>query len=141
MGKRRSARQLALRTLFQIDVGKLAAEEVIALSFAQAREGAETQAFARELVEGTLAHGERIDRVIAKYARGWTLERMANVDRNVLRLAMCELLYFLDTPASVAVDEAVELAKKYSTGESGRFVNGVLGALMRNLEEERGEAG
>jgi N utilization substance protein B len=137
MGKRRSGRQLALRTLFQIDVGRLSAQEAISLSTAANKTAAETQAFARELVETTLQHRPDIDHLIEKYARGWTLERMANVDRNVLRLAICELLYLPDIPPSVTVDEAVELAKKYSTGESGRFVNGILGNLVRHLEEEK----
>jgi len=140
MGKRRSGRQLALRTLFQVDVGGIPAEEAVALSLRAAPEAAESQSFARELVEGTLAHREGIDRLIEKYARGWTLDRMANVDRNVLRLAIYELLYQPDVPPSVAVDEAVELAKKYSTGESGRFVNGILGNLVRHLDQERQEA-
>ena len=140
MGKRRSGRQLALRTLFQIDVGNTAAEDAIALSFASSRVSSDTQTFARELVEGAVAHREHIDQLIGRYARGWTLDRMANVDRNVLRLAICELLYMPDIPPSVAVDEAVELAKTYSTAESGRFVNGILGNLVRHLEEEREEA-
>lgn len=101
---------------------------------------AETQVFARELVEKTVEARARIDALIGKYARGWTLERMANVDRNVLRLAICELLCFSDIPASVTVNEAVELAKRYSTAESGRFVNGILGNLVRHLEAEKQEA-
>jgi N utilization substance protein B len=116
------------------------AEEAMSLSAASNPVGAETQAFARQLVEGAVAHRPHIDYLIGKYARGWTLERMANVDRNVLRLAICELLYLPDIPPSVTVDEAVELAKKYSTGESGRFVNGILGNLVRHLEEEKQEA-
>jgi N utilization substance protein B len=141
MGKRRSARQLALRTLFQIDVGGIPPEEAIELALAPNPNAAETIAFARQLVETTLANRTHIDRTLGKHARGWTLERMANVDRNILRLAICELLYLLDIPPSVAADEAIELAKKYSTGESGRFVNGILGNLIRHLDEERLEAG
>jgi len=140
VGKRRSGRQLALRTLFQIDVGRLSPAEAMALSLGEDKGTTEAVAFARELLEKTTAHQAEIDRVIGKYARGWTLERMANVDRNVLRLAICELFYLPDVPPSVAVDEAVELAKRYSTAESGRFVNGILGSLVRNLETERPEA-
>lgn len=137
MGKRRSGRQLALRTLFQIDVGRMSPEEAFSLAAPSEKLGAETQAFARELVEKTVQHQAHIDQLIERCARGWTLERMANVDRNVLRLAICELLYLPDIPPSVTVDEAVELAKKYSTGESGRFVNGILGNLVRHLEEDK----
>jgi len=105
----------------------------------QARHTAEVVGFARDLVLGTLEHRCRIDSIIQKHARGWTLERMANVDRNILRLAVFEMLYLPDIPLSVTVDEAVELAKKYSTAESSRFVNGILGNLIRNLQEERAE--
>lgn len=114
-------------------------DEAIDLAFAQEPRDAQTLAFARDLVEGVVRQRERIDAVIEKYARDWTLERMANVDRNVLRLAICELLFMPDIPPSVTVDEAVELAKKYSTAESGRFVNGILGNLIRNLDEELAE--
>ena len=96
--------------------------------------------FRAGLVMGFAEHRLRLDEVIAKYARGWTLSRMANVDRNILRLAVYELLFCPEVPAGVVVDEAVELAKKYSTGESGRFVNGILGQLARHLDEERGTA-
>ena len=114
-------------------------EEAIDLAFAQEPRDAQTLAFARDLVEGVVQQGTRIDAVIAKYALDWTLERMANIDRNVLRLAICELLFMPDIPPSVTVDEAVELAKKYSTAESGRFVNGILGNLVRHLDDELAE--
>jgi len=140
MGRRRSSRQLALRTLFQIDVGRMSADEAMATSLSGGDGAADTQVFARELVEKVVENRPCIDQLIGKYARGWTLERMANVDRNILRLAICEMLYFGDIPPSVSVDEAVELAKKYSTAESGRFVNGILGSLVRHLDEKRQEA-
>ena len=139
MGKRRAARELTLRTLFQVDVGGMTPDEAVDLAFAQEPGDAQTQTFARDLVEGVVQQKTRIDAVIEKYARDWTLERMANIDRNVLRLAICELLFMPDIPPSVTVDEAVELAKKYSTAESGRFVNGVLGALLHHLDEELAE--
>lgn len=139
MGKRRSGRQLALRTLFQVDVGRMPADEAMAVSLSSG-DGGEMLSFARELVERVVEHRAHIDVLIEKYARGWTLDRMANVDRNVVRLAICELLYFPDIPPSVTVDEAVELAKKYSTAESGRFVNGILGNVVRHLDDEKQEA-
>lgn len=138
-GSRRTSRELALRALFQADVGRMSAEEAIESSWSQARYSPQTLAFAQELARGALHHRTHIDSVIEKYARGWTLERMANVDRNILRLAIFELLHLPDIPPSVTVDEAVELAKKYSTAESGHFVNGILGNLIRNLERERAE--
>ena len=139
MGRRRISRELALRALFQADVAGTSAEEAIESSTSGAHNAAEVIDFARDLVLGTLEHRPRIDSVIQKYARGWTLERMANVDRSILRLAIFELLCLPDIPPSVTVDEAVELAKKYSTAESGRFVNGILGNLIRDLQEESAE--
>lgn len=133
------SRELALRALFQTDVGRSAVEEVVSSCQAQDHHAPETLEFARELIVGTVEHRERIDRVIEKYARDWTLERMANVDRNILRLASFELLYLPEVPPGASVDEAVELAKRYSTAESGRFVNGILGNLVRNLEKEIAE--
>ncbi|MCJ7821922.1 MAG: transcription antitermination factor NusB [Armatimonadetes bacterium] len=139
MGSRRISRELALRALFQTDIGRAGIEEAVASSDAQGRYSAETLEFARELALGTANHRDRIDRLIGKYARDWTMDRMANVDRNILRLAVFELLYLPDIPLGVTVDEAVELAKKYSTAESGKFVNGILGNLVRNLDAEAAE--
>jgi N utilization substance protein B len=140
VGKRRASREVALRALFQVDVGGLAPEEALASTIAEGNYREDTLRFARDLVLGATAHRERIDATIESHARGWTLARMANVDRNVLRLAVYEILYLPDIPYSVTVDEAVELAKKYSTAESGRFVNGVLGNLVRTIEAEEAEA-
>jgi N utilization substance protein B len=140
MGKRRAARELALRTLFQIDLARLDAAEAMEAALAEDTLAEDARDFARELVMGAVKKQKHIDLVIAKYARGWTLDRMANMDRNILRLAIFEILYLPDIPPSVTVDEAVELAKRYSTAESGRFVNGILGNLVRNLEAESAEA-
>lgn len=138
-GSRHTSRELALRALFQADVGRTSVEETIESVFSQAHYAPQTLAFGQELARGALCHLPEIDKAIERYARDWTLERMANVDRNILRLAVFELLYVPDTPPSVAVDEAVELAKRYSTEESGRFVNGILGNLIRNLGQESAE--
>jgi len=139
IGGRRAGRELALRSLFQIDVGGASPEDAFAAVSDIERYGDDTVQFGRELLTGASAHAEHINRVIERNARGWSLDRMASVDRNILRLALCELLYRPDTPPSVVVDEAVELAKKYSTAESGGFVNGVLGNVVKNLEQERAE--
>jgi len=141
MGKRRAARELALRALFQVDLAGLDPEQAVTSALAEGNLADEASEFARELVMGAVKKQKHVDLVIAKYARGWTLDRMANIDRNILRLAIFEILYLPDIPPSVTVDEAVEMAKKYSTAESGRFVNGILGNLVRNLEVEGAEAG
>ena len=140
VGKRRAGREVALRALYQVDVGKMAPEEALTFSAEDGPYGEDTMKFARELALGCLEHQAEIDETIGRHARGWTLDRMAHIDRNVLRLAVFEILHRPDVPNSVAVDEAVELAKKYSTAESGRFVNGVLGNLVRKAEGEQDEA-
>jgi N utilization substance protein B len=132
MGKRRRGREAALRMLFEIDVGKMPADEVVERHLADSGLDPDSAAFARQLVEGAVQERQRIDDLLGHYAREWSLSRMANVDRNVLRLAAFEILCLPDIPASVSVDEAVEMAKKYSTAESGKFVNGILGNLIRD---------
>jgi transcription antitermination factor NusB len=87
--------------------------------------------FAQELVQGTLDHREKIDGMIRGQADNWRLERMPPVDRNVLRLAIYEMLFETDTPKLVVVDEAIELAKKFGSEQSGRFVNGLLDGLLK----------
>lgn len=131
---RRLARELALKALFQVDLVGGDGAEVLKYLFEEDQPLSEVEAFARELVTGTLAHRREIDAQIARYARDWRLERLAAVDRNILRLAIFELLFRRDVPAGVAINEAVELAKTYGEAESGRFVNGILGQLARDRE-------
>ncbi len=130
MTHRRRARQLALQILFQIDLGKFSLEEV--LETQRAERPREDWPFITGLCAGVADHRRALDRLIDAHARqsGWTLERLAAVDRNVLRMALYELQH-MDTPPSVVINEAVDLAKTYGGAESGRFVNGVLGAIFR----------
>ena len=97
--------------------------------------------YAEELVRAAGLRAAEIDRLVAEHATGWRLERMPAVDRQLLRLATCELLACPDVPTAVVLDEAVELAKAYSTEDSGRFVNGVLASLARQLRPEGAGAG
>lgn len=90
--------------------------------------------YAREIVDGVTDHQDEIDELISSYAQAWTLDRMPNIDRALLRLAAWEILHNPEVPAAVAIDEAVELAKEYSTDDSGRFVNGVLGRIAEHAE-------
>ncbi|MFQ6133765.1 MAG: transcription antitermination factor NusB [Armatimonadota bacterium] len=87
--------------------------------------------FATDLATTTLDNIGELDEIISRYAEGWTLSRMATVDRNILRLALTEMVHFPDIPVSVSIDEAVAMAKEYSTDDSGKFVNGILGAYAR----------
>ena len=133
---RRLAREWALRTLYQIEVGQREAQQVIeeALEFAQLEPG--IALYMRELVNGVLSHHTtELDPLIEQFAHGWTLDRMPVIDRNILRIALYELRYQPQIPTSVIVNEAVELAKRYSTAQSGRFVNGVLRTAARAIRE------
>lgn len=96
--------------------------------------------FAARLVEGTRQQRAVIDQRLAAVTRNWDLRRMANVDRNVLRMAAYELMFCTDVPPKVAINEAIELGKKYSTANSGGFVNGILDRIRIDLERERGTA-
>ncbi len=134
MSARTKARKRALDILFQADVRL---EEPGVILAAEARRAASEPAresswlYAREIVDGVIDHREAIDELISTYSRDWTIARMPAVDRAVLRIAIWEMLYNDDVPAAVAIDEAVTLAKEFSTDESGSFVNGVLGRVSR----------
>ncbi|MGH7706748.1 MAG: transcription antitermination factor NusB [Vulcanimicrobiaceae bacterium] len=122
---RRFARELALQTLFSVELGRH--EPADALDpVLQRRDIDEHRSFVRELVLGTLERSNELDAVIAPLLQGWTLERLPTVDRLVLRMGIFELRHLPQTPRAVVINEAVELAKKFSTDDSGRFVNGVL---------------
>lgn len=135
---RRQARTLALRVLFQVDVGKTDVQEALEQTLADEPE--EFGVFARDLATGTLAERESLDEEIGRANSEWSVQRMPSIDRNVLRLALHELRHSHDVPAAVIIDEAVDLAKTYSTAESGRFVNGVLAKFAREWRpQEVGE--
>jgi len=130
MKKRTRARELALQFLYQLDLrGESVLPEAARWIRSEDRD-AETAEFALRLVEGAHAHREEIDRVISGVAQNWNLERMAVVDRNVLRLATHELLHCPDIPPKVAINEAIELGKRFSTQNSGAFINGILDKIM-----------
>ncbi|HHW14195.1 MAG TPA: transcription antitermination factor NusB [Firmicutes bacterium] len=134
---RRLARETALKILFQVDVGRIPVEEAIANTLATVDEGPEISGFASELARGAAGRLAEIDRLLSVFAVDWPVERMANIDRNILRLAVYELLLVPDVPASVTVNEAVELAKRYGDADSAKFVNGILGNLVRQLSGRR----
>ncbi|TYO95627.1 NusB antitermination factor [Desulfallas thermosapovorans DSM 6562] len=126
-----------MQVLYQVDVGKMAVDEAlrnIQENFVLAESDFE---FASQLVYGTLEKMEELDKTIAGYSREWQLERMAAVDRNILRLAMYEMLYVDDIPHGVSINEAVELAKRFGGKDSGKFINGILGAFARRVGETR----
>ncbi len=124
---RRKAREYALQLLFQHEF----AGDRAVLDFTEDRRpdkktDEDTRKFARELVTGALRHLEEIDKVVQEAAENWKMERMAAVDRNILRCAVYEILYMHDIPAAVTINEALEIAKKYSSLEASSFINGLL---------------
>lgn len=129
---RRAARELALKVMFQVDLGKSDPQRALVHALREEPIGDEGLAFARRLIDGTIQHQSEIDAALGALARDWALDRMAVVDRNVLRLAAYELDHIDEIPPGVTINEAVELAKTYSTPESGRFVNGILGQWLRS---------
>jgi N utilization substance protein B len=134
MGKRRKAREVALQFLYQLDQTGAADPTPFEEEFwARHPVDADARAFAASLVRGAKAEQKKIDAIIAESAEHWGLERMAVVDRNILRMAVFELLYEPDVPGKVAINEAIEIAKKFGTAESSRFINGVLDRVHREL--------
>lgn len=131
MGKRRSGRELAFRLLFQTDVGGVPLAEVLTSAREASEASDDVWEFARELAEGAWQEREESDAVITKYSAGWSLDRMPNADRNLMRLAIYEIKHRPDIPQSVSINEAVELAKQYSTQDSAKFINGILGSFVR----------
>lgn len=129
MSARSKARKRALDVLFAADLRGDSALE--ALDSAIADGDGPTNDYTATLVRGVVAEQERIDELLTEHAQGWTLDRMPGVDRNVLRLGVYELLYVDDVPDAVAVSEAVALVRDLSTDDSPTFVNGVLGAVLR----------
>lgn len=139
MGQRRRGRECALQMLYRIDMTESAPEQVFRDFWAGQPAAEEVRRFAERLVRGVLEARDRLDGVVAESAQHWRLERMAVVDRNVLRIAVYEILYEAETPPVVAIDEAIEVAKRFGGPESGRFINGILDHVRGRAE--RGELG
>jgi transcription antitermination protein NusB len=134
MGKRRQARELAAQFLYQFDVNGGESDEALRLFWkTQDDVNDQVRKFAEELILGCVKNAPAIDEKIKKYTEHWELPRIATVDRNILRLAIYEMLYRDDIPPVVSINEAVDIAKRYSTRESGAFVNGILDRLRADL--------
>lgn len=131
MRKRTKGRECALQILYSLDVRKDKSQDVIEIYWQENEEEFSVKDFANSLIKGTLEHLPAIDQLISKYTDNWRIERMAVIDRNIIRLATYELLFTEDIPPKVSINEAVELAKKYGDEESGRFVNGVLDKINK----------
>jgi len=138
MRKRTKAREYVLQMLYQVDITGGAWQDTLKTfweSNDQSDISAELKDFSAQLLEGVIEHMQEIDKKISKYAANWQLERMAFVDRNIMRLGCFELIFREDIPPKVAINEAVELAKKYSGSESGKFVNAILDQIKIEKEQ------
>lgn len=130
MGARSKARKRALDLLY---ASELRGDDTITTLDQRIADGeGPTNAYTSVLVRGVVEHRRRIDELLSSYSQGWSLERMPAIDRNALRIGVYELLYVEDVPDAVAVNEAIALVKNLSTDESPAFVNGILGALLRD---------
>ena len=131
MGVRRRARELTLQLLYQRELTRAEPQEMQE-NFDEWKSASEgVRGFANDLLQGVLDNLEEIEEELAVQAAHWRLDRLAAVDRNILRLALYELLYQQETPQAVVIDEAIEIAKRFGSGESARFVNGVLDGFIK----------
>ena len=135
-GGRRKARSIALQALYEIDSVQHDPEETLKHLQAEAGLSEESIGFARELVEGVVKYKEKLDAQIHRYASAWPIAQIAIIDRNILRLAIFEILLDNKIPVKVAINEAVELAKNFGSESSSKFINGVLGAISANINKE-----
>ncbi|MBP1906629.1 N utilization substance protein B [Paenibacillus turicensis] len=143
--KRRLAREIAIQSLYQMEMNEVEAEEAVVMLLTEASEENESQVelsdvsktkeFVLELVNGVANNKLAIDELLVDYLQNWNLDRLSKVDRQILRLAVYEMVFRDDVPGKVAVNEAVDLAKHFGMPESGKFVNGVLGKLIGDVDE------
>lgn len=143
--KRRVLREIAVQSLYQMEMNQVESSEAVSMLLSEAAEENETERVigdeakvketVLQLVNGAWAAREEIDAVLTHYLKGWQVSRLSRVDRQILRLAAYELAFREDVPGKVAVNEAIELSKHFGTDESGKFVNGVLGRMLQELDE------
>jgi len=138
-GVRRRAREAALKVLYQMDIGDSDADEALAAYWQCFDLEAEGDEYATELVSGVTEHRDEVDRAISKASTRWRLERMAVVDRNVLRIGAYELIHRTDVPTGVVLDEAIELGKRFGGEDSSGFINGVLDRLAQTSRSSSSE--
>ncbi|MCM3126465.1 MULTISPECIES: transcription antitermination factor NusB [unclassified Paenibacillus] len=142
--KRRLAREIVVQSLYQMEMNEVEAKAAVDMLFEEAAEENESgvviknepvmHAYVLEHVRGIWENKEALDGLLADYLKGWQVSRLSRVDRQILRLAAYEMLYREDVPAKVAVNEGIELSKHFGTEESGKFVNGVLGKMIQDVE-------
>jgi N utilization substance protein B len=136
MGDRRKSRELALQALFALDLNKTDSQSQIDTFLEQHGDDLSepTRLFFQMLVDGVVGNREEIDNLLDQWAKNWKISRMPAVDRNIMRIAVFEMLNLSDIPSSVSINEAVEIGKKFGTRESGPFINGVLDRIRAQYE-------
>lgn len=142
MGKRRTAREFAFQILYRLDMGQenlvhriLRTEKILEEFWETNLTSDDVKEYTDLLVKGTKENQREIDRIIADSAENWTIDRMASVDRNILRFSTYEILKRNEIPSSVIINEAIEIAKKYGTEESGSFINGILDRVAKEVRK------
>lgn len=135
--KRRHVREKVLQALYALELSKEPLEFVLSQLLADLEKDPETYAFARSLVEKVVQETEELDARIRKRVANWEFNRIAIVDRLILRMCICELLFFEDIPPKVSINEAIEIARRFSTDKSDKFVNGVLDSVLDDLRDEK----
>ena len=135
MKSRTVARGIALQVLYEYDLTKHPIGEILENRFKDKKIADNLQDFTRQIVQGVLPRIEKLDNVISSFAPDWPLDQVASIDRNIIRIALWEFAVGKITPVKVAINEAVELAKLYGSDSTPRFINGVLGSLVENLNE------
>ncbi|GGN95499.1 transcription antitermination factor NusB [Saccharibacillus kuerlensis] len=143
--KRRLGRELAVQSLYQMEMNEVAAFDAVSMLISEAGDENEGEVkledtdrladYVLALVNGVTTHKSAIDDLLGVYLKGWQISRLSRVDRQILRLAAYEMIFAEDVPAKVAVNEAIELSKHFGTDESGKFVNGVLGKMIQDADE------
>jgi len=139
MGQRQKARQLTLKCLYAFETAEQDIDQIAGSLLPDSDLSADSVKFAETVFRSVVAHLAEIDDHISRFSDNWEIERLAIIDKNIIRIGICELLYFPDIPGRVSINEAVELAKRFSTPESSRFVNGVVDAVFRSQEPEQSE--
>lgn len=137
MGIRRKARESTLQILFQLEFNDLQSEKTIQHYWQKRKASEEVKEYSQWLVNGILTHKEEIDSVIQSVSEHWRIARMAVVDRNILRMAVYELLFEEDIAPAIIINEAIEIAKKYSSEEAATFVNGILDAIRKKWQSNK----
>ncbi len=137
MGKRRKAREAVLQVLFQTEFNDSSVKNILNLFWKNKKSDKEMREFSRTLIEHVLEHKDEIDSVIQSVSEHWRISRMTVIDRCILRMAVCEFVFDEATEPAIVINEAIEIAKKFSSKEAATFINGILDAVKKNAEKEK----